>query len=479
VLTTLSAAVGPGSLATTIISAVATMLFLGFLMTRVTKQLRLPNVSAYIITGILIGPFCLNLIPAGIIEGMDFLSDIALAFIAFSTGEFFRLEVLKKNGMKVAIIAIMEALVSSVLVFILTFFILRLNLAFSIVVSALASATASTSTMMTIRQTRAKGDFVNTLLLVIAVDNIIALLAYSMSISIATNMLSGAKLNPEDILMPVLTNLFVMALGYVFGVFLRVMIGEKRSSDNRLIIAIAFLFAFCGVCTILNISPLLGCMTMGMTYINLGGEDKLFKQINYFSPPFMLLYFVRSGLNFDMSALFDSSSIGSAPLLLIGILYFVVRIIGKFAGSYTGCLMVGKDKSVRNYLGMALVPQAGVAIGLAALGARALGGEMGDALQTIILSSSILYELVGPACAKASLYLSKSYSNNLEELVQVEEKKADGEQKSSLDMLIERIQKIQQEMPVHTEETEEEQAFTHAAEEYEMAPARRMRPGRR
>jgi hypothetical protein len=128
---------------------------------------------------------------------------------------------------------------------------------------------------------------------------------------------------------------------------------------------------------------------------------------------------------------------------------------------------------------MALVPQAGVAIGLAALGARALGGEMGDALQTIILSSSILYELVGPACAKASLYLSKSYSNNLEELVKVEEKKADGEQKSSLDLLIERIQKIQQEMPVHTEETEEEQAFTHAAEEYEMAPARRMRPGRR
>lgn len=478
-LTTFSAS--PATSPTTIIiRSVAIMLFLGFLMTRITKRLRLPNVSAYIITGILIGPFCMDMIPMNVIDGMDFMSDIALAFIAFSTGEFFRIEVLKKNGTKVAIIAVMEALVSSALVFILTYFILRLNLAFSIVVSALASATASTSTMMTIRQTRAKGDFVNTLLLVIAVDNIIALLAYSMSISVATNMLSGAKLNLEDIIYPVLTNIAVMALGYVFGVFLRLMIGEKRSNDNRLIIAIAFLFAFCGVCTILSISPLLGCMTMGMTYINLEGEDKLFKQINYFSPPFMLLYFVRSGANFDMSALFDSSSIGSAPLLLIGILYFIVRIIGKYAGSYLGCLMVGKDKLVRNYLGLALIPQAGVAIGLAALGARAIGGEMGDALQTIILSSSILYELVGPAAAKASLYLSKSYSTKLEDLVKVEEKQADGEQKTSLEMLIERIQTIQQEMPEHTEETEEEQAFTNAAEEqYEMAAYRKTRRGKR
>ena len=145
-----------GSVPSVIIS-VALMLFAGFLMTRITKLLRLPNVTAYIVTGILIGPYCLRLVPQSIIDGTDFLSDIALAFIAFSTGEFFKLDVLKRSGVRVVWITIFEAVLASVLVFILTFFILHLDLAFSIVLAALASATAPASTMMTIRQTGAKG----------------------------------------------------------------------------------------------------------------------------------------------------------------------------------------------------------------------------------------------------------------------------------------------------------------------------------
>ena len=153
------------------IISISIILISGFLMTRVTKKLRLPNVTAYIVAGILIGPFCLNLVPQSIIRGTGFLSDIALAFIAFSTGQFFKFDVLKKNGLKVICIAVLEALLASVLVFILTYCILRLNLAFSIVLSALASATAPASIMMTIRQTGAKGDFVETLLQVIALDS--------------------------------------------------------------------------------------------------------------------------------------------------------------------------------------------------------------------------------------------------------------------------------------------------------------------
>ena len=126
----------------TIIIAIALIMLVGFLMTRITKKLRLPNVTAYIVTGILIGPFCLDLIPLHVIDGMDFLSDIALAFIAFSTGEFFRLESLKKNGVKVVVITLFEALTASILIFILTYLVLRLDLAFSIVLSALAAATA-------------------------------------------------------------------------------------------------------------------------------------------------------------------------------------------------------------------------------------------------------------------------------------------------------------------------------------------------
>lgn len=459
----------------TIIISVAFMLFFGFLMTRITKKLRLPNVTAYIITGVLMGPYCLDLIPGQVIGGMDFLADIALAFIAFSTGQYFRFSALKKNGVKVIIITICEAFLASGIVFVLLFVVLRLDLVFSLVLAALAAATSSASTVMTIRQTRAKGDFVDTLLQLIAVDNIVALLMYSTAISVAAATISGEPFSLISVIMPLLTNVGVLLLGGVFGFFMKWMI-EDRSTDNRLIIAVAFLFAFCGICALLEISPLLGCMSMGTVYVNIAADDKLFKQLNYFSPPILLLYFVRSGLNFDLDALFGvSTATGAVPLLLITILYFFGRIFGKYFGSFLGCLFVKKKKEVRNYLGMALVPQAGVAIGLAALGARTLGGEVGSAMQTIILSACILYELIGPACAKLSLYLSGSYSNKLEEIVAVEETTESGEAKSSLDLLIERIQKIQEEIPQHPV-NEEELAFTQAAEEhYNAVPIPRQR----
>lgn len=449
-----------------IIIAIAIMLLCGFLMTRITKKLKLPNVTAYIVTGILIGPFCLNLIPQTIITGTEFLADIALAFIAFSTGEFFKFSKLKNNAGKVVIITFAEALTASLFVFILTFWILRLNLAFSIVLAALASATAPASTMMTIRQTQAKGDFVDTLLQVVAYDDIVALLAYSIAISVAVSSSTGATLGIWDIILPILKNLGVLALGGVFGLLMKLLIQKKRSTDNRLIIAIALLFAFCGICAAMDVSPLLGCMSMGTVYINVTDDDKLFKQLNYFSPPILLLFFVRSGLSFDLNALIKpSGAIGGVPLLFIGVLYFIVRILGKYAGAFFGCLSVKKPKETRNYFGLALIPQAGVAIGLAAIGARTLGGESGNALQTVILASSVLYELIGPACAKLSLYLSKSYSTKLEEIVPLEEQSADGNAKNSLELLIERIQKIQLELaqePIN----EEESAFTEAAEEH-------------
>ena len=153
--------------------------------------------------------------------------------------------------------------------------------------------------------------------------------------------------------------------------------------------------------------------------------------------------------------------------MVVGVLYFFVRIIGKYAGSFVGCAMVKKDKKVRNYLGLALIPQAGVAIGLAALGARMLGGETGNALQTVILASSVLYELIGPAAAKLSLYLSHSYSTDLEEITADVPLTSDGVAKTPVEILTERIKKIQSELPAHSEPSpsEEEQAFLEAAEE--------------
>ena len=450
-----------------VIVSVALMLFSGFAMTRVTKRLRLPNVTAYIVAGILMGPYCMNLIPGRVVTGMSFVADIALAFIAFSTGEFFKFSTLKKSGAKVMVITVMEACLASVLVFIVVYFVLGLELNFSIVLAALASATAPASTVMTIRQTHAKGDFVETLLQVVALDDRVGLLAYSIAISVALASMTG-DFHAGSIVKPILLNIIVFVLGGLFGLFLKLLL-HKRSTDNRLIVSVAVLFAFCGICAILDVSPLLGCMSMSMIYINLTDDERLFKQLNYFSPPILLLFFVRSGVNFDLGALVNSSeSIGSVPLLRIGVIYFVVRILGKYVGAFLGCAMVGKDKLVRNYLGLALVPQAGVAIGLAAMGARTLGGETGDVLETIILASSVLYELIGPACAKLSLYLSKSYSNKLEDIVElpVEE---DAPQKTEVELLIERIQKIQQELPKHNDPFyEEELAFSEAAEEHYM-----------
>ena len=449
-----------------VIISISCMLFFGFAMTRLTKKLRLPNVTAYIITGILIGPYCFNIIPTYVVSGMDFLSDIALALIAFSTGEFFKLDVLKKNGIKVVIITLFEAIVSAVLIFLLTFFVMRLQFAFSIVLAALAAATAPASTMMIIRQTGAKGDFVNTLLQVVALDNIVALIAYSIALSVAVAHNAGNMINAGDIIFPLLTNIAVLILGAIFGVFMKLLMPKTRSTDNRLIISIALLFAFCGVCTLLDVSPLLGCMSMGTVYINITMDDKLFKQVNYFSPPIMLLFFVRSSVNFRLEALFTTvGGIGSVPLIVVGLLYFAIRIGGKYLGAFTGSIVAKKTLKVRNYLGLALIPQAGVAIGLAAMGARTLGGEIGVALETVILASGILYELVGPACAKLSLYLSGSFTDKLEELVEVAEVHEDGNPKTEVELLIERIQKIQEHIPPISLNTENEQAFTEAAEE--------------
>lgn len=453
------------------IISIAIMLFAGFLLTRLTKLLRLPNVTAYIVAGILIGPFCLNLIPSSFVEGSSFLADIALAFIAFSTGEFFQIDVLKKNGPKVIIITVFEALLATILVFLVSYFLLRLDLSFSLVLGALAAATAPASTMMTIRQTHAQGEFVDTLLQVVALDDVVGLLAYSVAISISVAVSSGS-FNVVSILKPIGFNLAALLIGGFCGLLMKWLMPKKRSTDNRLIISIAVLFSFCGLCSLFDVSPLLGCMCMSMVYINLTKDDKLFKQLNYFTPPILLLFFVRSGVSFDLSALFSSSSIGAVPIIVIGVVYFFVRILGKYGGAYLGCLTVKKDKKVRNYLGLALIPQAGVAIGLAALGARTLGGEEGNALETIILASSVLYELIGPACAKLSLYLSKSYSKDGATSPEVtnppvQETNIDPRQER-INSLIAEIKEIQKEMPKHEEYemSEEEKAFLEASEDY-------------
>ena len=456
--------IGP---APTAIVSVSIMLSAGFLLSKITSRLRLPNVTAYIAAGILIGPFCFDLIPQDIISGTSFLPDIALAFIAFSVGEFFEFKTLKKNGAKMIVITLFESLAASVLVFILTFFILRLDIAFSVVLSSLAAATAPASTLMTIRQTGAKGPFVDTVLQVVAMDDVVALAAYSAAVSIAAAS-AAEGFSTAGIATPLVLNMLMLALGAASGLILKYAISKSSSNDNRLIVSVSFLLAFCGVCAMLDISPLLGCMAMGMVYRNVSQDDKLFKQLNYFSPPILLIFFVRSGVSFDLNALLKpSGSIGAVPLIFVGLLYFIVRISGKYIGAFSGCAVVKAEKRIRNYLGLALIPQAGVAIGLAALGARTIGGETGSALLTIIMASSVLYELVGPACAKLSLYLSHSYSNNIDEIPLNMD-----EAENEVERLIKRISVIRSQLP-ESKTDPAEMAFTEAAEAFNTKMFRR------
>lgn len=481
-----------------IIISVAVMLLSGFLLTRITKLLKLPNVTAYIVAGILIGPFGLKIIPEKVIDGMSFLADIALAFIAFSTGEFFRLSVLKRSGAKNIVITLFEALVASVVVFCVLYFALGLPMEFSIVLGSLAAATAPASTLMTIRQTGSKGDFVDTLLQVVALDDVVGLVAFSAAMGVAMAIVAG-QVTVDGVVLPIVYNLAMLALGGALGWVLKLLICKPtRTGDNRLIIALAIMLGFCGVCAFFDVSPLLGCMAMGTVYINVSNDDRLFKQLNYFSPPILLLFFVRSGANFNLGALVNvADSVAGVPLLTIGIVYFFVRILGKYGGAFLGCLVTKKDKRVRNFLGLALIPQAGVAIGLATLAARTLGGSVGESLETIILASSVLYELVGPACGKLALYMSKSYSNNIDEVVpdeatatapQTTATAADGTatdaqadsqaaNRTEVDKLIEKINIIRSQIPT-PKEAEDESAFDEAAEEYyavNNARGKRMR----
>lgn len=388
---------------TRVLLILSVILFAGFIMTRLTNTLNLPKVSGYIMAGILIGPCGLNLIPVEIIGHMGFVSDLALAFIAFGVGKFFKKEVLLKTGSRIIIITLFEALLAGVLVTLFCVGVFKMEWNFALILGAIATATAPASTMMTINQYKAKGEFVNTLLQIVALDDVVCLLAFSIVAGIAGRT-GNEELTMSTVLMPVVYNILALGLGFFCGYFLSRLLIPARSKDNRLILAIAMLLWISGICASLDISPLLSCMIFGASYINLTSDKKLYRQINNFTPPVMSIFFIMSGMNLDLSAL---TTVGT-----VGLAYFIVRIIGKYLGTYISCLITGTSREIRNYMGLALIPQAGVAIGLAFLGQRLLPEEMGKLLLTIILSSSVLYEMVGPVCAKMSLFLSGSITTD-------------------------------------------------------------------
>lgn len=324
-----------------ILLTLSVILLAGFLLTRLTKLVWLPNVTGYIIAGVIIGPYALNIVPAETVKNFGFLSDIALAFIAFGVGRFFKKEVFKDTGVRIIVIALLESLIAGIFVTLALRYMFKLDWDFCLILGAIATATAPASTIITIRQYHARGNFVNVLLQVVALDDAVCLIVFSIAATIINSNVSSA-MPLSDIIM-----------------------------------------------------PLLSCMLFGMTYINMTKDKELYRQTERFAPPILSIFFIVSGMSLDLSSF--------AGLGVIGICYFIVRIAGKYLGAFAGCAITKTSKTIRNYLGFALIPQSGVSIGLAFLGMRMLPAQYGNMLLTIILSSSVLYELIGPVSAKMAL----------------------------------------------------------------------------
>lgn len=385
-----------------ILIMISIMLLAGFIMTRLTKKLLLPNVSGYILAGIIIGPYVLKIVPLEFVRNLDFISDIALAFIAFGVGRFFKKETLLRTGKWVIIITLFESLIAGLLITLTMYYAFQLSLSLSLLLGAIGTATAPASTVMTINQYHGKGDFVYTLLQVVGLDDVVCLLVFSIVSSVIVALDSG-QFALTSIILPLSLNILMILLGALFAYILNLLLVPKRSQDNRLITTTAMLLGLTGFCAIFNVSPLLACMAFGAVYINVAKDKALFHQLNIFTPPIMVMFFVVSAMNLDLTIL---KSFG-----MVGVAYFIIRIIGKYLGAYLGSYLVQTSQEIRNYLGVALIPQAGVSIGLAYLARRMLPPDIGNLLMTIILASSILYELIGPASAKFALYKAGAFNS--------------------------------------------------------------------
>ena len=382
-----------------VILELAVMLLSAFILSGATQRLRLPNVTAYIVAGIVIGPCGLKWIDEAMVESMGFVTDVALSFIAFGVGRYFKWETLKNSGARVLVITALESLGAAAAIAAVMLFVFHLSLSFSLLLGAVGAATAPASTLMTIRQYKAKSHFVETILQVVALDDAVALLAFSACATVSQIADSAEAVDISRVLLPIVYNLAAVALGAGMAFLLKWCEKRVTSRYDRLLLVVILLLTLSGLCAAVDISPLLSCMALGMVHANISRKgEALFKAVERFTPPVLTFFFVVSGMRLNVPALKTAG--------VIGVTYFFVRILGKYAGATAGAMLTGEDENVRRYLGLALVPQAGVSIGLAALGERMLPAEMGSLLNTIVLSSAVLYELAGPGLAKLSLRLS-------------------------------------------------------------------------
>ena len=373
----------------------ALMIFAGMACGRLAKRLRLPNVTDYLTAGLLLGPSVLGLIPQDALSGLDLISNVALGFIAFSVGNEFKVSYFKRVGATPIVIAVFESLFA-VLFVLAGLLIAGQELPFSLVLASIAAATAPAATIMVIRQYKAKGPVTETLLSVVALDDATALILFGICVAIAQALKDPAKVSiASSILSPVKEIGGALLLGAVLGLIFLLPLRFFKKDGNRLALSIGFIFAGVGLADMLGLSSLMLCMMMGATIANLSSQTThIMKLVDGFTPPLFMLFFVASGAELQLSVL---PTVG-----LAGALYVLLRVAGKMSGSAFGAWLCHADSRIAKYLGPALIPQAGVAIGLSLIATRVVP-EHGATIRAIILCGTLLYEMVGPVVSKLCL----------------------------------------------------------------------------
>ncbi|MGN9162228.1 cation:proton antiporter [Clostridium sulfidigenes] len=368
-------------------------IFLGLLV----SYIKLPKVTGYLVAGIIIGPFVLKIVPTEAIHGLTVISEAALGFIAYSIGSSLNFKDLKKIGSGIIIIALFEALMAVVVVTLVMITVFKQPLAFSLSLGAIASATAPAATIMVLKQYRAKGPLVNTLIPVVAIDDAIAVIAFGIALSIAKALTNGTgALTVMSIMNPFIEIIGSAVLGIILGFVLAFINRLSNSREQTMSMAIGVILLAIGLANKLHLSGLLTCMVMGGTISNItDGKTKLLTVLDEFTNPIFIAFFTISGLELDMSVL---KTVG-----IIGVGYVIARVIGKVLGAYLGAKIAKSEPIVQKYLGLTLVPQAGVAIGLALIVQNELPAY-GTQIRTIILAGTVIYELIGPLCTKIAIF---------------------------------------------------------------------------
>lgn len=401
-----------------ILLSLSIALFAGLMLSRLAKLVQLPAVTAYLVAGILIGPFCLGafgvsglgFISIENVKSFSIISDVALGFIAFSIGNEFRLSQLKTIGKQATIIGIFQAVfttlvVDAVLICLHLIIPDKFPLSAAIIMGAIASATAPAATLMVVRQYKAKGPVTDVLLPVVALDDAVGLVLFSVSFGIAKALIAGQISLLAIIIEPVLEVILSVGIGAGMGYLFTFCERFFHSRSKRLSMSVAFVLVTVAISNLsfsiggvhVAFSPLLSCMMLGTIFCNICDfSEQLMDRLDRWTAPIFILFFVLSGAELDLRVLTDLA------IVLIGIVYIVFRCVGKYYGARISATLVKSEPNIRKYLGITLFPQAGVALGMA-IKAGALSGGIGLIVANLTLFSVLIYELVGPMLTKMAL----------------------------------------------------------------------------